>query len=252
MKIAWHRVIITLGIMGLAIYIIVNLFKPVEDNVICKGIDVNLMNECKLVTVEDIKDIITASGITGVGKPLDDSATKKVRELLNTKSYIKNVTAYQTSDKILHIELEQRMPVVRIVTNTGSCYLDNEGYAFPPSLRYSYDVPLITGNMPLPRKLPYNGPLMCEFVQNLLDFSNFIKQNPFWNAQIQQVEIDNSGDVVFVVCSDNNLVRLGQLDNFETKMKNLYTFYKKVVPYRGAYKVLDLRFDKQIVALEDN
>lgn len=255
-KIAWHRVIICLGVIGLAVYLAVFLFSGGTDQVICKGIDVKVKNEkeAKLITSDDIKDIINSSMVAGVDKPLNDSVTKYVKELLNTKSYVKNVIVYRTSDSILHVELEQRIPVVRIITNTGSCYLDEEGYAFPPSLKHSYNVPLVTGNVPLPHKLPYKGPLMKEsdFVVDMLDFVNFISKSSFWNAQIQQINVDNGKNVEFVICSDNILIRLGQLSGFEEKLENLFTFYKKVIPYQesNSYEVLDLRFDKQIVAVK--
>lgn len=254
-KIAWHRVIICLGVIGLAVYLTVNLFSANKEEVICKGIDVKIKNkkDAKLITSEDVADIITSSRITATGKALNDSVVKKVKTLLDTKSYIKDAVVYRTGDSVLHVELEQRIPVVRIVTNTGSCYLDDEGYAFPPSLRYSYNVPLVTGNVPLPHALPYKGPLLkkSDFVQDILMFANFLSKNSFWNAQIQQINVDNDKNIEFVTCTDDILIRLGQFNNFEEKLENLYAFYKKVIPNDGSkYEILDLRFNKQIVAVK--
>jgi cell division protein FtsQ len=147
------------------------------------------------------------------------------------------------------------MPVVRILTPSGSCYLDETGIALPVSARYSYDVPLVTGKI----RLPAEGKVLSDsvFARNLLAFVGFIADSPFWNAQIQQIDIDENKNVEFVICSDNHLIRFGQLHGYEKKLGYLSTFYRKVNPYykeedNVPYTVLDLRFDRQIVTAKGN
>jgi cell division protein FtsQ len=228
-----------------------------KGNPVCKGIDVQIKNPetAKLITAGDISRMIERSGISGKGRPLNDEILMKTLKLVKSGSSVKNALVYQTGDSILHVELEQRMPVVRILTASGSCYLDKSGIAFPVSARYSYDVPLVTGKI----RLPADGKMLSDsgFANNLLSFVEYIANNSFWSAQIQQIDIDDNKNVEFAVCSDDHLIRFGQLHGYEKKLDNLLTFYKEVNPYyRGAndapYTVLDLRFDKQIVAIKSN
>lgn len=221
---------------------------------VCKGIDVKVRNpaKAKLITSDDFRRMIEQSKIAGKGKPLNDDVIKKTLKLVKSKSSVKNALVYQTGDSILHVELEQRLPVVRILTSLGSRYLDSEGIAFPVSERYTYDVPLITGKI----RLPAEGKMMRDtlFARNLLAFVKFIADDAFWNAQIQQIDVDENNNVEFAVCSDSHLIRFGQLYGYKKKLDNLLTFYRKVNPYyRGEnetpYTVLDMRFDKQIVAV---
>jgi cell division protein FtsQ len=199
--------------------------------------------------------MIERSKIAGKGKPLNDEVVIKTLKLVESNSSVKNVAVYRTGDSILHVELEQRIPVVRIMTSSSSCYLDEAGIAFPVSERYSCNLPLVTGKI----KLPANGKMLSDsaFAHNLLAFANFVANNPFWNAQIQQIDVDENKNVEFVVCSDNHLIRFGQLNGYEEKLDNLFVYYKKLNPYyKGAnespFKILDLRFDKQIVAVKRN
>jgi cell division protein FtsQ len=197
--------------------------------------------------------MIEQSRIAGKGKRLNDEVIKKILKLVKSKSPVKNALVYQTGDSILHVEIEQRMPIVRLLTSSGSCYLDDEGIAFPVSERYAYDVPLATGKI----RLPADGKTMSDarFAHNLLAFTRHISNDEFWNVQIQQIDIDENKNVAFAVCSDNHLIRFGQLHGYEKKLDNLLTFYRKVNPYYRAendapYAILDLRFDKQIVAIK--
>jgi cell division protein FtsQ len=224
---------------------------------ICKGIDVKIINSkvAKLITAGDFEKIIEQSKIAGKGKPLNDDVIRKTLKLVKSKGSVKNVFVYQTGDSILHVDIEQRIPVVRILTSLGSCYLDEESIAFPVSARHSYDVPLVTGKI----RLPADGKMLSDsaFARKLLAFVDFISNDSFWNTQIQQIDIDENKNVEFVVCSDNHLIRFGQLHGYEKKLNNLLTFYRVVNPYYREennipYTVLDLRFDKQIVAVKGN
>ena len=245
--IAWNRVVLVAGILGLMIYLIVNLLVAEED-CLCKGIDVKINNEGKLVYPEDIGAIIEKSGIAGTGKPLNDNIIDKVKKLLETKSYLKDIAVYKTGDSIMHVEFNQRIPALCLLNVDGaSCYLDSEGYAFPLSFRYAYNVPLVTGNIEIPQKnsLPADSAFTC----NLLSFASFISTSQFWNAQIQQINIDKNKNVELTVCSDDHCIRLGQLADYDEKMRKLYVFYKRLSPSKRAeYKIIDLRFKKQIVA----
>jgi cell division protein FtsQ len=255
-KIAWKRIILSLTILGVVICLFVYI-SNIGGDPICKGIDIKIRNSeaAKLITPEDIKKMIEQTKIAGKGKLLNAEIVSKTLKLVKSKGSVKNVLVYQTGDSIMHVELEQRIPIVRIFGSSSSCYLDDEGIAFPVSARYAYDVPVITGKV----QIPVEGKMLNDsvFARNLLAFVNFISNNPFWNAQIQQIDIDENKNVEFVVCSDNHLIRFGQICEYERKLKNLLTFYKDVNPYyRGKndlpYTILDLRFAKQIVAVRKN
>jgi cell division protein FtsQ len=255
-RIAWKRITLICLMLGVMICLFVYMCSTKGDP-LCKGIDVKIRNpeNAKLIAAGDFRRMIEQSKIAGKGKPLNDNVIRKTLKLVESKSSVKSALVYQTGDSILHVELEQRIPAVRILTSSGSCYLDGEGVAFPVSERYAYDVPLVTGKI----RLPAEGKMMSDtlFARNLLAFAGFIADDSFWNAQIQQIDVDENKNVEFMVCPDNHLIRFGQLCEYKKKLDNLLTFYRKVNPYYRAedeepYTVLDLRFDKQIVAVKSN
>ena len=86
----------------------------------------------------------------------------------------------------------------------------------------------------------------------MLFFSNTIKTDSFFTAQIAQVNIGPNGDFQIIPSLGDHTVLIGSVDNLTDKLNRLYTFYKKVWVQSGinAYQVLDCRFDGQIVALK--
>jgi cell division protein FtsQ len=255
-KIAWKRITLILSTLVVVVSLFVYMCST-DGDIICKGIDVKIQNAeaAKLITSGDFRKMIEQNKIASKGKPLNDEVIKKTLKFVESKSSVKNALVYWTGDSIMHVEIKQRIPVVRLLTPLGSCYLDDEGISFPVSARYSYDVPLVTGKI----KLPADGKTMSDalFAHNLLAFAKHISSDLFWNAQIQQIDVDENKNIEFAVCSDNHLIRFGQLHGYETKLDNLLTFYRRVNPYYrtendAPYTILDLRFNKQVVAIKSN
>ncbi|MDR1583405.1 MAG: hypothetical protein LBS55_09145 [Prevotellaceae bacterium] len=253
-RIAWKRIILSLATLGVVICLFMYIFNT-DGEPVCKEIDIKIRNSevAKLITTGDIRKIIEQTKIAGKGKPLNAKVVDKTLKLVKSKGSVKNVLVYQTGDSVLHVEFEQRLPVVRILGSFGSCYLDNEGISFPISARYACDVPLVTGKV----QIPAEGKMLKDsiFSKNMLAFVDFISNDPFWNAQIQQIDIGANKNVEFVVSSDNHLIRFGQFYEFERKLDNLLTFYRNVNPYYKEknslpYTILDLRFAKQIIAVK--
>lgn len=79
---------------------------------------------------------------------------------------------------------------------------------------------------------------------------NFIYADSFWNAQIAQVNITNTGKFELVPAIGNHIILLGSTENLAEKLERLYTFYSKAWLQNGidAYEAIDVRFDNQVVA----
>ena len=78
---------------------------------------------------------------------------------------------------------------------------------------------------------------------------NYIDNDDFWSAQIDQIYVDNEDEINLVPRLGNNLIHLGTTENFEGKLRNLKAFYKTVLPEVGwnKYELINLEFKDQIV-----
>lgn len=258
MKKRWRRIALLVGLVAVVIYLIVtlNFASSKSDEEICQRINVQVLDkdELNFVTPNDVVSIIKATGERVIGVPLGEINTYKIQKVLESKSFIKTVSVYSTIDGALNVKLTQRVPVVRVHTPNGAFYMDDEGFVFPLSNEYTHYVPIVTGDMPLPFKLPYKGNMpegeKSKILLDLLNFVAFLGENNFWNAQVEQINILRNGDVELIPRAGNHIVRLGTFEGYPYKLQKLYTFYKKALPVEGwkKYSTLDLRFSNQVVA----
>ena len=83
----------------------------------------------------------------------------------------------------------------------------------------------------------------------MFDFITFLEENPFWNAQIEQIHIRDDLKVELVPRVGDAIIVLGKLDNFESKLKKLNKLYTQGFNKIGwnKYKTIDLQYKDQVV-----
>ncbi|MGI9138794.1 MAG: cell division protein FtsQ/DivIB, partial [Sediminibacterium sp.] len=130
-----------------------------------------------------------------------------------------------------------------------SFYIDDEGWRLPLKQLTVLRLPVFTGFPTDQDQLSVPDSLLLNDIRF---FSNTIKSDSFFTAQIAQVNIEPNGDFYLVPSLGDHSVLIGSVEKLEDKLNRLYTFYKKVWIQSGinAYQVIDCRFDGQIVALK--
>ncbi|MDP4272466.1 MAG: hypothetical protein Q8909_20450, partial [Bacteroidota bacterium] len=98
-------------------------------------------------------------------------------------------------------------------------------------------------------------PIASGFIQkklaetDLFRFALFLRGNPFWNAQIQQIDVQQNQEVILIPTVGDQKILLGRLTDFEAKMDNLFALYKQGLNHFGwnKYKTINLRYDRQVI-----
>ena len=77
----------------------------------------------------------------------------------------------------------------------------------------------------------------------------YINHDNFWSAEIDQLYVDDEDEIDLIPRLWNHVVHLGTVENYEGKLRNLQTFYEKVMPEVGwnKYETIDLEYKDQIV-----
>ena len=88
-----------------------------------------------------------------------------------------------------------------------------------------------------------------SILKDIYHLVNYINDDNFWSAQIDQIYVDNNDEIDLIPRVGNQLVHLGTAENFEGKLRNLEAFYDKVLPEVGwnKYSLINLEFKDQIV-----
>jgi cell division protein FtsQ len=199
---------------------------------------------------EDIMKLLQKS-LNGpmVQKPVDLFNLQNLERLLETNPWIKNAELYFDSRDALHLMVEEREPIARVFTNSGTTfYMDSSGHRMPLLEDESIRLPVITG-MTGARKLRHTDSAQIEEAKQV---AWFIYNNKFWNAQIGQIIITPDQTFELVPVIGDHIIRIGDAENIDRKLARVYVFYQQVMTKTGfnKYAALDARFDGQIVAVK--
>ena len=249
---------IGLGLLTIALgayfYFASQLRRSSADKEVCKVIKVTLLDSAqnRFVTKNEVIDIIEDFAGNPIGKKNSEINLANIETLLNKRSAIRQSQASLYRNGILQIDITQRRPLLRIHTQNGGFYVDETGYIFPLVESFSSYVPIVSGNVPMDLNADHRGNVAGEqgqWISKLVNFGIFLHKNPFWNAMIEQIYIDRSGDVILCPKVGNLEVIFGDLNNIEEKFHRLLAFYKNIAPHEGwkKYSTVNLKYKNQIV-----
>jgi cell division protein FtsQ len=199
------------------------------------------------INADDIKKLlISDSGSELKGKKMSEINLKKLEQLLRDNIWIRKAEMWFDNKNVLHVEVYEREPIVRIFTTTGnSFYIDSTERKIPLSDRMSARVPVFTG---FPDKKVYSAKdsLLFTDVKNV---AIYIKNDPFWMSQVAQVDITVDRNFELSPVVGNHLIKLGNGKDIEKKFNRLMIFYKEVLAQKGfdAYSIIDVQYSGQVV-----
>ena len=123
---------------------------------------------------------------------------RKIEETLEKSPFVEKAECYKTINGHVCINIQQRIPVVRVMANNGeNYYLDTYGNLMPES-RYVTDLIIATGN------------ISKKYAQSVLTrVANYIMADNFWKNQIVQINILDNGTMEIVPRVGDHIVFLG-------------------------------------------
>ena len=235
-------------------YFAVILYRKNQPQKVCKSVKVTLLDSSlnKFVTKQEIIDLIDNFCGKTVGKKMDSIKLSQIESLLNHRSVVKEAQAYVTRDGVLNIDIRQRKPVIRIQSSQGGFYIDETEYIFPLIPNYSSYVPIVTGNIPeevFADDTPAQGKDSLNWLGKILNLGLYLEKHPFWNAQIEEIYINDENDIELITRVGDQKIIFGSLEDIEEKFEKLYSYYKYIIPNTGwdKYAVVNLKYRGQIV-----
>lgn len=240
-KIPIFIAILLIGYVAFAI----TLLSGKGSNRTCSGIEIIISDSLKqhFISKKEVLRYLNSHQISPIDKPMAAINTEEIEKTLMGNELIANVEVFKTPSGIIKFVIEQKIPILRIISNNGNYYIDNSGRYMPYTPNYAVDVPLATGS------------IEKEFAMtNLYDFTLFLRNNKFWDNQIEQIYVHPNGDVELIPRVGNHRIILGALDDYEEKLKNLMLFYEQVIPKTGweKYKIINLKYKNQLVCIKNN
>jgi cell division protein FtsQ len=203
----------------------------------------------KLITEKEVKNALNkAFGNNLEGIELADLEVERIERVLEDDPFVMDANAYLDQHNEIHVRIQQREPLLRIMDNNGgNYYLDKNGAKMPTSKNYAARVLVATGNIP-----PHSPDFLDKkrnALKDLYVLTNRILEDEFLANFIQQIHLNSVGDFVLVPLIGDQKIILGSVNKLEAKITKLKTFYREGMPYMGwnKYKSINLKFTGQVV-----
>ena len=243
------------SLAGIALFVLLLSAMHRNSKLVCMGMEIAIegYNHEMYISEEEVKTMLEAELDSKIeGAPFEKLELRKLEKSLQRNPWISKAQLFVDNQQMLHVNISERMPVARVFTRTGqSFYMDSSAVELPLSINEIADVPVFT-NVP---DAGVEGGVPMVAADSLLrlqvsKMGNFIKKDSFLLMQLGQIDITPNANYVMYPAIGNHIIEFGTANNYENKLKRLSVFYRKIFGKVGLnkYEVLDLRYDKQIVA----
>jgi cell division protein FtsQ len=223
----------------------------------CGGIviDISDSSEYHFVTKKQLLNLAYGNSERIVGKPVKEVSTTAIESRINVLRELKRAEVYITIDGMVHVYVEQRNPIMRVIPeNGGDYFIDEDGIVVKRRNLYNPRLHIVGGNVNISSAM-LNGVSVLDtsikhsVLKDIYPLVNYINDDRFWSAQIDQIYIDSNNEIDLIPRAGNNLIHFGTADNYKGKLRNLEAFYDKVLPEVGwnKYSLINLEYKDQIV-----
>ncbi len=210
-------------------------------------VEVNSVDENKFIDEKDVMYLVKAFSKGKIkGEYVANFNLNEIETKLEENVWIKDAELYFDNLNVLNIHIKVRSPLARIITTeNGSFYIDETGMIMPLSDRVSARVPVFTG---FPEKKNWDKKDSI-LISDIGSIAAVINKDPFWEAQISQIDITSDQTFELIPVLGNHVVNLGSAKNMEKKLKKLFIFYKEVLTKSGfdKYEKIDIQYEGQVI-----
>ncbi len=226
---------------------------------ICTAVEITVIDSMRshFVTAADISRMVDNRIQKMTGKLFDSIHAQKIEQQLNDYAPVHCAEIYKTVNGAVHIDVRQRTPAFRVINRFGeSFYIDEQGELLKHSSRYCAHVLVANGYINLrPEQKNFNV-LTADvpegkrnIMRELFDLANYINDNKFWKAQIQQIYVNEDGDFELIPLVGAHVIVFGAFEKPDIKFAKLMSFYRNGLNVKGwnTYDVINLKYEGQIV-----
>lgn len=232
-----------------------------QENVLCTSINVIVSDtlDNHIIDRNDVLEQLESDNQKILGQAIRDLNIAKIEKRLNDDPFIKHAEVYKEINGELTIEIEQRIPVIRIINASNqSYYIGQYGVLMPLSKKVQTRLIIANGYISYnPDFDTITNIYSNDFDQNedikvLRDIHGlvtYINQDAFWQAQTQEIYITQKKDIEIVPLVGNQIILFGKIDNYREKFRNLEAIYKKGFSAEGwnQYKEINLKYKNQVI-----
>lgn len=186
---------------------------------------------------EMVNKLLIQNGKTVKNEPKTVIDLHKLEANVLSHPMVESASVFLTVDGLLKTKIKQRTPIARVISDTKSYYIDKQAKTMPLSENHSARVLLVYGNIN-----EDDNKAIQYLVTNILN-DEFLKK--------QIISVRKSIDEEFILNTriGDHIIELGNLDDLESKFKDLKAFYNKTMIDQTIdnYTSINLKYSNQVV-----
>lgn len=218
---------------------------------VCKAVSIKVKSVEGIQYISEKQILNTISGGRPdlmIGQLIKTVDLSQLENLLEANLWIRNAEMFFDNKDVLHVNIIERQPVARIFSMSGeSFYVDDMGQQLPVTADQIARVPVFTSFPAITKPLQTKDSLL---LMQIKEVGTYLLKHSFWMAQIDQINISNSEFELIPKLGKHSII-FGDGTKVDQKFNRLLLFYKQIMNKTGwnYYSTLDVRFDKQLVAV---
>ncbi|WP_243765936.1 cell division protein FtsQ/DivIB [Polaribacter cellanae] len=161
----------------------------------------------------------------------------KLEKNVSKNPYVEKAAVFLSINGVLKSTIKQRTPIVRIVAENDSYYVDKQGVKVPLSSNHSARVLLVSGVK------------SEEDVKEILPLVRYILADNFLQKEVVGIQKSDTNEFEFSVRSGDYKIDFGKLRDVEVKFKKLKAFYNTTFKDKTIqeYKTINVKYHNQVV-----
>jgi cell division protein FtsQ len=199
---------------------------------------ISIGNEGIIDILKNIDQSIIGKNINQINSEILEQELKR-NPTIETAEVYKSILGEGTRCKgVLTVIVKHRVPVLRVINGDQDYFLDKNGIMIPTSTKYTADVPVATGKI--------DPAYASEWLVPMVDY---IKNDPFWKAQVEQINVQENGELVLIPLVGGQYIEFGKPEDFQDKLANLRAFYEDgdVREKWNKYISLSVKYKDQVI-----
>ena len=233
------------GIFLISLFMILSFSSSYYHNKICQKlyikIDYNGGNF--FLDEQDIQSLLDSNGREFLlNTPYKLIQTKQLERRVKANPFVEHCSISKKLNGELEVSVQIVRPMVRVLNQGESFYLDKNGKRIPLSKKYTpHCLVLSLDNVNFDFKTK-------ESDKKLLSLLNFITSSESLSAQITQIDKQKENVSMYLLFSNAEII-FGDLSDWESKMKKLEILYRYILPKKGwnTYEKITLKYHQQVV-----
>lgn len=230
---------IAAAIAGIYILFAIFFLTKREEGELCKGVEISISDGgYGALSADNVKKIIAEKGINLKGKPMEEINCATIEKLIAQIPVVEECQCYKTHKGYIGVSIDCKIPILQAYDVGGrEFFIDKNGSVIDGIHNVMY-LPVASGFV-----------TRTMAPKELLEIALFLKENRFWNEQIEQIYFTEKKDIILVPRIGNHIVEVGKIDNLGKKLDKLQKFYERGLNSVGwnKYKKINVEFDKQVI-----